>query len=188
MSELHFRRKVGVALLALLIAAALSGESAYAARLLKAEVEVDGQIVLQTAYSDSGREKPATVWRYLAGEPGWAETAKIVADEADPQRARLKGNIVIRIQHGGSPVVQATASELELMRIGSPGDRWFLPEAELERVAAANGIQPPLARRIPDGGMLIALVAGMAAMVTIAGVLAWIVWPRKRVAAREASG
>ena len=143
MSELRCRWKVGVSLLALLAAAALADESAFAARLLTATVEVDGQLVLQTAYSDSGTEKPATVWRYLAGEPGWAETAKIQADEAEPQRARLKGNIVIRIQHVDRQIVQANASELELVRIGLPGDRWFLPETEVERLAAASGISPP---------------------------------------------
>jgi hypothetical protein len=118
-------------------------QSAWAARLLKAEIEVDGKVVLQTAYSDRGTESPATVWRYLGDEPGWADTAMIQPNESDPQRARLVGNIVIRVQHGGSPLVEARASELELIRVGSPNDRWYLPEAEVERIAAANGIGPP---------------------------------------------
>jgi len=187
MSKLHFfRPNVGVSLLALL-AAALAGESAFAARLLTATVEVDGKLVLQTAYDDNGTEKAATVWRYLAGEPSWAETAKIRPDEADPQRAQLNGNIVIRIQHVDRPIVQATASELELVRIGSPGDRWFLPDAEVERLAAASGIGRPTASSAFGGPMWPWIVGGLAAMVAVLALLALVARPRSRPDATRAT-
>ncbi|HEX5104848.1 MAG TPA: hypothetical protein VFV87_13600 [Pirellulaceae bacterium] len=66
MSESRCRRTIYVSVLALSAGAALTGETVSAARLLKAEIEVDGKLVLQTAYSDDGTEQVATVWRYLA--------------------------------------------------------------------------------------------------------------------------
>jgi hypothetical protein len=186
MIEVHFVRTFCLSALAAIAGATVPCEAALAARLLQATVEVDGQLVLQTSYTDSGAEKRETVWRYFGKEPGWAETAKIQPDEADPQRAHLKGNIVIRIQHVDRPIVQANVSELELMRIGSPGDRWFLPESEVERIAAASGIPAPPALRSSDGGLLIALLAGLATMAMIGGLLVWAVWTRKPAAPRAA--
>lgn len=155
---------------------------AYAARLLAAEVEVDGKLVLRASYTDSGAENGPTVWRYLAGEPGWAETAKIQPDEADPQRAHLKGNIVIRIQHVDRPIVQASASELALVRIGSPGDRWFLPEAEVERIAADNGIPPPTVVHSPRATLGLAIAGGLALLGLALVLLVFVLWPRPRTA------
>jgi hypothetical protein len=98
----------------------------------------------------------------------------------------LSGNIVIRILHVDRPIVQATATELELTRIGSPGDRWFLPESEVERIAAANGIPVPPAFRLLEGGMLIALLAGLAAIAMVGGLVVWAVCSGKPAAARAA--
>jgi hypothetical protein len=182
MSELHSRWKVGASLLALLAAAALGDESAFAARLLTAEVEVDGKLVLRTSYADDGTANRSAVWRYLGREPGMAETAKIQPDEANPDRARLTGNIAIRIHHGGGSVVLAKATELQLVRIGSPNDRWYLPADEVERIAAANGIPRNAPMGAPAATFWLAIVALLAVLVLALVLLAWVMWPRSRAA------
>lgn len=178
MSELHFRMKVGVSLLALLAAVAQGGESAFAARLLTAEVEVDGQLVLRTSYTDDGTANRSTVWRYLGREPSMAETAKIQADEAHPEQARLTGDIVIRIHHGGGSIVLGNTTELQLVRIGSPNDRWYLPAAEVERIAAANGIPPPVAPGAPSATLWLGILCGLSVLILAVALLAWSMWPR----------
>lgn len=94
----------------------------------------------------------------------------------------LQGKIVIRVQHTDRPIVEVQATELELTRIGSPGDRWFLPAAEVERIAAANGIAPPAASHLPGGGMVLALAAGVIALAGAIGLLSWLAWPRRPAA------
>lgn len=170
-----------------MVAAALFADqpTACAARLLTAEVEVDGKLVLRTAYTDDGTANRSTVWRYLGREPGMTETAKIQADEANPQQARLNGDIVIRIHHGGSPIVQAETTKLQLVRIGSPNDRWYLAAAEVERIAAANGIPRPVASGSPSATFWLGIIGGLAVLVMALVLLLWIMWPRSRVALAE---
>jgi hypothetical protein len=178
---------VVVHLLAGVATVLVAGQSAFGARLLKATIEVNGQPVLETAYSDRGTESPETVWRYLGSEPGWVETAKIEPDPKNLQRARLEGEIVIRVTHGGQQVVEGRATKLELIRFGSPNDRWFLPESEVERLAAANGIAQPAQGASLNGPVWLWLIGGLAAIVVAVGLLAWIAWPRGRTGVRQPS-
>jgi hypothetical protein len=119
--------------------------SAFAARLVTAIVQLDGQTVLSSTYQDDdfwgAPPGAATVWRYLGKEPMWAEkTARVTADAAEPLQAKLTGSFVIRLQHVDSLIVQAKASELTLIRADPSSDKWFLPTEEVERLAEANGI------------------------------------------------
>jgi len=119
---------------------------ASAARLLTATVKLNGQTVLQSTYPDNdywGAPPAATVWRYLGKEPMSVEKAtRIEADAADPLRAKLRGDLLIRILHVGRLIVEAKADELTLVRTDPESDKWFLPADEVERLAQAN--------RIPD--------------------------------------
>jgi hypothetical protein len=64
----------------------------------------------------------------------------VTADAAQPLQAKLKGSLVIRLQHVNHLIVQAKASELTLIRANPSSDKWFLPTEEVERLAPANGI------------------------------------------------
>jgi hypothetical protein len=117
------------------------GSSAFAARLVKATVQLDGQTVLHSTYQDDDYADAATVWRYLSKEPLWVENgAQVKADAAEPLQAKLRGSLVIRLQHVDRLIVESKASELTLIRSGPASDKWFLPVAEVERIAQANGI------------------------------------------------
>lgn len=122
-----------------------AGGPAFAARLLTATVQLDGQTVLQSKYQDDDSwgtpPGPATVWRYLGKEPIWVEQgAQIQADAADPVRAKLRGNVVVRVQHVDRLIVEAKADELTLVRANPSSENWYLPADEVERLAQANGI------------------------------------------------
>jgi hypothetical protein len=119
--------------------------SAFAARLVTAVVQLDGQTVLSSKYQDNdfwgAPPGPAVVWRYLGKEPMWAEEPVLVtADAAQRLEAKLKGSLDIRLQHVNHLIVQAKASELTLIRANPSSDKWFLPTEEVERLALANGI------------------------------------------------
>src|SRR5262249_29715057 len=126
------------------------GNSASAARLLTATIELNGQTVLQSTYPDNdywGAPPAAAVWRYFGREPMSVEKAQIPADAADPLQAKFRGDLVIRILHVDRLIVEATATDLTLIRRSPASDKWFLPAEEVERLAQANGIpdEPSLA-------------------------------------------
>jgi hypothetical protein len=158
---------------------------AHAARLLGATVELDGRVVLSTAYEDDSNPYPERVWRYLGREPLWADVSEVSADPANPARANLRGPLLIRIRHTTSPIVESTASELTLVRKETTGDRWFLPEGEVERIAQANGIPRPALLALSEGeSWRIAFVGGGLVLITGLGLFAvWRVGASRRAAA-----
>lgn len=152
-----------------------TGAPAFAARLLNATIELNGQRVQRTYYQDndmwSAPPGPPVVWRYLGEKPLWAEKgASIKADPADALKARLEGALVIRFQHGDRPIVEAKASELSLMRSDPASDLWFLPKAEVERLALANGIPS-----VPAPSWLESPSVGLAAAAMAAALVAFFV-------------
>jgi hypothetical protein len=60
-------------------------------------------------------------------------------------QVKLRGALVIRLQHVDRVIVEAKAAELTLIRADPSGDQWFLATEEVERLAQANGIpdEPP---------------------------------------------
>jgi hypothetical protein len=173
-------KRVCALILVTLCAALAADNTALAARLLIAIVEVDGKRVLETAYSDRGTERPATVWRYFGREPGWAKVAKIETDADNPLRARLQGKVVLGIMHVDRPIVAAAASEVELVRSDASSDRWYLPESEVERLADANDIakvSPLLAAGQPLWQWAVA-VGGLLVVLLLAVLCAWLMFRR----------
>lgn len=160
-----------------------------AARLLTATVELDGQIVLNTAYPDDSNPYQERVWRYLADPPGWTESSKIQASHDDPLRAELKGEIVIRIVHVSRTIVEARATELTLVRPDPLSDYWHLPDSEVERVATANGIGEASIFHLSEGERVQAILAVAGGVVIVALVLVILWWFRspKRTLPEEAS-
>jgi hypothetical protein len=137
------RQKLAVSLLGVWLWLAV-GSSAFAARLLTATIQLNGQTVLHSTYQDNdywGAPSAATVWRYLGKEPLWVEKgAQVQADAADPLQANLRGDLIIRLQHVDRLIVSAKATELTLIRADPSSDKWFFPAEELERLAQTNGI------------------------------------------------
>jgi hypothetical protein len=142
-ASVRMGRHVAVSLLAAGLWLSMHG-SAFAARLVRATVQLDGQTVLHSTYQDDdfwgAPPGAATVWRYLGKEPMWVENGvQFTADAAEPLRVKLKGDLVIRLQHRDL-IGEAKASELTLIRADASSDKWFLPVDEVERIALANGI------------------------------------------------
>jgi hypothetical protein len=118
---------------------------AFAARLVTATFQRDGQTVLRSTYQDNdfwgAPPGAATVWRYLGKEPMWVEKGvQVAADAAEPLQAKLKGSLVIRLQHVDRLIVEAKADDITLIRADPSSQKWFLPTEEVERLAQANGI------------------------------------------------
>lgn len=110
----------------------LTGEPALAARLLRATVELNGQMVFSSGYGDddlNGVAPASTVWAYLGHEPLWCEAGNNVA-------TTLQGVVAIQIMHG-SIIAQATVTNLNLAQTHG---KWFLPADEVERTARAAGL------------------------------------------------
>ena len=158
--------------------------SAFAARLVSATIELDGQTVLSSTYEDDdfwgAPPGAATVWRYLGKEPMWAEKpVRVTADAAEPLQAKLKGALVIRLQHVHSLIVQAKASELTLIRAAPSSDKWFLPAEEVERLAKANGIPGlPSPSLFPRASIWLGLC--LAAVVLAGSIRAWLLIRRRQ--------
>jgi hypothetical protein len=173
----RIRSRLAVSLLAVWLWLAM-GSSAFAARLLSATVQLNGQTVLHTNYQDDDMwgapPGGATVWRYLGKKPLWVEKgAQVQADAAEPLQAKLQGTLVIRLQHVDRVIVEAKAAELTLIRADPSGDQWFLPVEEVERLAQANGIpdvpSPTLFQRASTW-----LGLSVAAAVVVVSIGAWL--------------
>jgi hypothetical protein len=154
------------------------GSSALAARLLTATFQLNSQTVLHTKYQDNDMwgapPGAATVWRYLGKKPLSAKQgAQVQADATDPLQAKLRGTLVIRLQHVNRVIVEAKAAELTLIRGDPSGDQWFLPVEEVERLAQANGI-PDVPSTTLFQRASTWLVPSVAAAVVIVSIGAWL--------------
>ncbi len=143
--------------------------SALAARFLTAIFQVDGQTVLESAYEDDDWFGPPpgaqVVWRYLAKEPLGVERKSLISvDRADPLKAKLRGHVVIRIQHVDRLIIERETSELRLIRTTPSSERWFVPTEEVERVA--KGLPPP-----NDPRLLLSVV-----LVLVTVIAAWLMY------------
>jgi hypothetical protein len=103
-------------------------QPAFADRLVRFTVSIDGKVVLKTSTGDAG-EDADTVWRYLrrldlAPVNGYA----VGADRDDPLRATLEGKAAIESAEGG----RAEVSGLKLVRANA-GAPWQVAPAEVER-------------------------------------------------------
>jgi hypothetical protein len=173
-------RRLAIWLLAAGLWLSLQG-SAFAARLVTAVVQLDGQTVLRSTYQDDDfwgtPPGAATVWRYLGQEPMWVEKGgQVTADAAEPAQAKLKGSLVIRLQHVDRLIVEAKAAELTLTRADPSSDKWFLPAEEVERLAQANGIPAvPSLTLLERASTWLGL--SIAAVVLVVSTCAWL-WIR----------
>ena len=115
--------------------------SAFGMRFLKASVELNGQVVLRSAYEDGGRVDGATVWRYWGTEPMFGEVSHpFEASSEDPLQATLDGSLYLKFEHGIRIIVDGRANKVTLIRTHINSNLWFLPRAEVERIAQLSGI------------------------------------------------
>jgi hypothetical protein len=143
-------------------------QPAWAARLLKVYIELDGNVIAHTFYDDNGRADAARVWRYLQNPPIMVDddVTAVQADPDNPLQATLEGDLLVRIQHKTGIIAQVRLSTLVLCREDEGTQQWFLPVVEVERTAGAAGLGPP-----PRPWRRVALPAGLA---PIAALLALI--------------
>lgn len=106
----------------------VSSQSAFAVRLVRFEIIVDRNVVLDTSTGDHA-EDADTVWGYLKDlklRP--VKAHRVDPDRGDPLRATLKGKVIIQVDAGG----RAEVSELKLVREKEDAP-WKIAPAEVER-------------------------------------------------------
>jgi len=111
----------------------LTARPAQAARFITISVELDGKPLLWGHKTDDGIPGIETVfvWRYLTNAPLSPETGASIRPEPDrPLEALLRGNLVVKLEHGTARTVQA--SELKLTRRSAESDEWYLDPAWVE--------------------------------------------------------
>ncbi len=115
--------------------------SAQAARLVRLTVEVNGQTVLESHYTDDGLEDAATVWSYFRTTSLKAEAkAKLPVEPSDALSMKLQGNVVVKAVHAGRTIAEAKLTELSLNRRDGASTEWSLTPEEVERTARAAGL------------------------------------------------
>lgn len=159
----------------------LDGQAAHAARLLKPQVERDGKVVLKAMTEDDSQSDPGVVWTCLR-RVSFEAVGDIPAHPSDPLRATLTGNMRVAIlggpSSGGKLSTEAIVTELHLVRDSAHSSRWRLAPGEVERTAAAGGIQLPRPRWWP------VVAIGGAAVVSLGAVSLWLSRRRGRAGGR----
>lgn len=107
----------------------LCSQPAFAVRLVRFNVWIDGKVALETFTDDTGEVDADTLWRNLKRlKLGTVKEYKVEADSDDPLRATLKGKVIIESVYSG----RAEVSELKLVREKDDA-AWKIAPAEIER-------------------------------------------------------
>lgn len=113
-------------------------ESAYAARLLRYTIEVNGQMMFDTIHTDNGLAKPAEVWSYLRTTS--FKAAGKLPGEPGAVQVKLQGTVVIRAMHVDRTLAEAKVTELTLTRPSDTSTEWSLSPEEVVRTAGIAGL------------------------------------------------
>lgn len=106
-----------------------SGGQCFAARLVRMSVSIDGKVVMNASWGDSGNAGPDIVWDYLTNAKFQPTNGfSVEPDRENPLRATLTGNVVLNVSYGG----RADLSELKLVRTAENGP-WQIPQEEIDR-------------------------------------------------------
>jgi hypothetical protein len=103
-------------------------------RLLKAQIERDGEPVLETQFGVSDQATPAAAWAQLAGKH-FKAVGPITPDAGDPNKAVLKGKIRITLRHTGTHFASSDVEQLRLTRVAGTDNEWEIPKDEIDRAA-----------------------------------------------------
>src|SRR5262245_12211482 len=106
-------------------------------RLLKAQVERDGEPILETQFGVSDQATPAAAWAQLAGKH-FKAVGPITPDATDPSKAVLKGKIRIILRHTGTHFASSDVDQLRLTRVAGTEDQWDIPKDEIDRAAKSG--------------------------------------------------
>ena len=108
-------------------------QPAFAMRLARYHVLLDGKLVLEAHWGDNGGDADK-IWltlKRLDFQP--VRGFKVEAESSDPLRATLKGKVVVEELYGG----RAECAELPLVR-GKADDTWAIAPAEIDRTLKAR--------------------------------------------------
>lgn len=134
----HFKFKT--AMLAL-VALACLGSNAWAARLMRFAIEVDGKLLLNAYQEDNSDLTKAEVWSRLRGKGFEIEKgAKLPLESPGATLLKLKGEVVLRLTHARSTLAEAKLTELTLTRKEGTGNEWLLSGEEVQRTATVAGL------------------------------------------------
>jgi hypothetical protein len=125
----HYKSARLPMLILALVVFLVSSPPAFAARLVRISVSIDGKRVLESSAGDSGRQDADTVWRYLKNRNLRPVSGfRVEPDRDNRLRATLKGNVIIDVAYAG----RAEDSELKLIRAEEDAP-WQIAPAEVER-------------------------------------------------------
>lgn len=102
-------------------------------RLLKGEVELDGDLVLETSFGVSDSLDRGGAFRSLAGK-SFQETPKWKPPSGSPSVVDLKGALRIRLIHVTTPFATVVTTKLTVVVDAKSKGEWVIPENELKRL------------------------------------------------------
>lgn len=108
-------------------------------RLCSLEVVRGDAVVLETNFDVSDSKGIAAIWDEAGEVPFASPVVKITPSEQDPTRARLEGEVVVRISHS-TVLGEVKLIDLQLIRSDAFATDWRLPRAEIQRAKAAAGL------------------------------------------------
>jgi hypothetical protein len=100
-------------------------------RLLKAEIELDGKVILATSFGVPDGWDPASAWRRLR-KVGF-EATDPAATASLASAPQLKGRVRIALRHAGAAFAVVAVGELRLEVDASAPHRWRIAPHEVER-------------------------------------------------------
>jgi hypothetical protein len=115
---------------------------AEAARLLKFTILVDGKVAYSGLHEDDGRAGKAQVWSY------WESVKLLRESDAPPTapdetlRSRLRGQVMLRVEHGQQVLAEASLADLLLLRDDPQSVNWKVAPEEIDRTAKLAGVRP----------------------------------------------
>lgn len=114
-------------------ASLLAGSCAPAGqRLLNAEIELDGKVILATSFGVPDGWDPASAWRRLS-KVGFEATDPAATVSLGAPSRHLKGKVRIVLRHVDSVFAAVAVSELQLEADTSAPHCWKIAPSEVER-------------------------------------------------------
>jgi hypothetical protein len=161
-------------LLGCLLGSGLLAGGCAATAPLRAQIERDGKLLLQTGVYAGIGERDAALWRCLEGVP-FRAAGPLPAAADDPHPLTLTGSLRVVVLVGPDPHfarrLTAPMDSLRLVRVPGTDDQWQIPADELERIGRAAGVLPWV-----EPWVVGVAVAGCALL----GALAWLIRRRRR--------
>ncbi|MBC8404861.1 MAG: hypothetical protein H8E15_06525 [Planctomycetes bacterium] len=128
-------------------------------KLLRFEVEQNGELLLATSFDASDRVEKEQLWKEASEVPVSVEmaSARVNSLEGNPLMAEIPGRVQLRILHVDRLETEAVLIGIRLQRLAADSNAWSLAPEEVARVQQAVSN--------PPGKLRVFILAGQSNMV-----------------------